>query len=120
MEYCNKHNILITAYSAFGNNSFGEDLLIHKKEVKDIAERLKASTGEEVTAAQVILAWSQIGLDKDHPHAVIPKSVTPERIRANFKEIKLDQEAIDALNALGQDGRRFNIPATCEWMLILE
>ena len=114
IEYCNKKDILITAYSAFGNNSFGLPLLVNTPEVKAVAERLSASTGKQVTAAQVILAWSQAGLDEKHPHAVIPKSVTPSRIRENFQEIELDEEARKAIDALGQDGRRFNIPTTCE------
>lgn len=112
MKYCKEKNILITAYSAFGNNSFGLPLLINTPEVKAVAERLSASTGKTVTGAHVILAWSQLD-----GHSVIPKSVTPSRIRDNFQEVELDQEAIDAINAIGKDGRRFNIPTTCEWPL---
>ena len=110
VEYCAKKNILITAYSAFGNNSFGLPLLVNVPEVKAVAERLSASTGKQVTGAQVVLAWSQIG-----GHSVIPKSVTPSRIRENFQEIELDDEAVKAIDAMAQDGRRFNIPATCEF-----
>ncbi|KAL2110218.1 hypothetical protein VUR80DRAFT_1439 [Thermomyces stellatus] len=107
VKYCAEKNILITAYSAFGNNSFGLPLLVNIPEVKAIADRLSAATGKQVTGAHVILAWSQIG-----GHSVIPKSVTPSRIRENFQEIELDDEAVKALDALAQDGRRFNIPAT--------
>ncbi|KAF7551385.1 hypothetical protein G7Z17_g5069 [Cylindrodendrum hubeiense] len=106
-EYLAKKNILITAYSAFGNNSQGLPLLVAVPEVKAIAERLSTAQGKTVTPAQVILAWSQHG-----GHAVIPKSVTPSRIRENFVEVKLDEEAIAALNKLGETPTRFNIPLT--------
>lgn len=107
VDYCAKKNILITAYSAFGNNNIGVPLLVNEPEVKAIAERLSQAQGKTVTAAQVVLAWSQIG-----GHSVIPKSVTPSRIRENFQEVELDQEAIQALDAMGKNPRRFNIPLT--------
>ncbi|KAF7561790.1 hypothetical protein G7046_g2348 [Stylonectria norvegica] len=105
VEYLAKKNILLTAYSAFGNNSDGVPLLVNTPEVKAIAERLSKVQNKTVTAAQVILAWSQIG-----GHAVIPKSVTPSRIRENFQEVELDDEAIKAVNKLGEKPQRFNIP----------
>ncbi|SPO07382.1 related to members of the aldo/keto reductase family [Cephalotrichum gorgonifer] len=107
VEYCAKKNILITAYSAFGNNSFGVPLLVNDPDVKAVAERLSKVKGKTITAAQVVLAWSQIG-----GHAVIPKSVTASRIRENFQEVDLDDEAVQALDALGNNPRRFNIPTT--------
>ncbi|KAL1864486.1 hypothetical protein VTK73DRAFT_5857 [Phialemonium thermophilum] len=107
IDYCAKKNIHITAYSAFGNNSWNIPLLVNTPEVKSIAERLSTVRGKPVTAAQVILAWSQLG-----GHSVIPKSVTPSRIRENFQEVELDDEAIKALNKLGENPQRFNIPYT--------
>lgn len=109
VDYCAKKNILITAYSAFGNNNIGVPLLVNEPDVKAIAERLSKTQGKTVTAAQVVLAWSQIG-----GHSVIPKSVTPSRIRENFQEVDLDQEAIQALDVMGKNPRRFNIPLTCK------
>ena len=114
VDYCAKKNILITAYSAFGNNNIGVPLLVNEPEVKAIAERLSQAQGKTVTAAQVILAWSQIG-----GHSVIPKSVTPSRIRENFQEVEIDQEAIQALDAMGKNPRRFNIPLTCKLICCL-
>ncbi|EON97618.1 putative nadp-dependent glycerol dehydrogenase protein [Phaeoacremonium minimum UCRPA7] len=107
VEYCAKKNILITAYSAFGNNSFGLPLLVAIPEVKAVADRLSKVQGKTVTPAQVILAWSQIG-----GHSVIPKSVTASRIRENFQEVELDDEAVQAINKLGETPQRFNIPTT--------
>ncbi|KAJ5889066.1 hypothetical protein N7495_009107 [Penicillium taxi] len=105
IEYCQKKNIHITAYSAFGNNSEDVPLLITRPEIKEVAEAVSERTGEEVTGAHVILAWSQIG-----GHSVIPKSVTPSRIRANFKEIELTPEEVEKVNVLGNNRKRYNLP----------
>ena len=40
---------------------------------------------------------------------VLPKSVTPSRIESNLKTIKLDQEDLDALNKLAEDGKQQRI-----------
>jgi hypothetical protein len=109
VEYCAKKNIILTAYSAFGNNSWNVPLLVNTPEVKAVADRLGAAQGKTVTAAQVIVAWSVLG-----NHTVIPKSVTPSRIRENFQEVELDEQAIQDLKKLGETPQRFNIPATCK------
>ena len=43
---------------------------------------------------------------------MIPKSVTPSRIRDNFKEVELTPEEVQKVSALGKDRRRYNIPYT--------
>ncbi|KAM6510629.1 mitochondrial glycerol dehydrogenase Gld1 [Fusarium solani] len=100
INYAKENGIHITAYSAFGNNSNSEPLLIENVTIREIAAKMAA------TPAQVILAWSQVG-----GHSVIPKSVTPSRIRSNFKEIKLSEEDIATINKLGEKPRRFNVAA---------
>ncbi|KYK56609.1 NADP-dependent glycerol dehydrogenase [Drechmeria coniospora] len=107
VDYCAKKGIVITAYSAFGNNGRGLPLLVNTDEVKAIASRLSAVQGKTVTPAQVILAWSQLG-----GHAVIPKSVTASRIRENFNDVDLDHDAVQELNKLGDKPQRLNIPYT--------
>jgi L-glyceraldehyde reductase len=127
IEYCKKKNIHITAYSAFGNNFFGIPLLVTRPEVKDVAEKAGKRLGKTVTPAQVMwvpdshchvksslfadsvksLAWSQVG-----GHSVIPKSVTPSRIAENFQEIELTDEEIKAVDALGKEPKRMNVPYT--------
>ncbi|KAK1976377.1 aldo/keto reductase [Colletotrichum cereale] len=101
IKYAKEKNIHITAYSAFGNNNFGLPLLIENDTVKKIADRLNA------TPAQVILAWSQVG-----GHSVIPKSVTPSRIHSNFQEVKISDDDVAAINEIGKQPRRYNIPIT--------
>lgn len=86
-------------------------LLVHADEVKAVAERLSRAAAAPVTPAQVILAWSRRG-----GHAVIPKSVTPARIRQNFCDVELDDDAVAAIDRLAEQPRRFNIPYTCESM----
>lgn len=107
IEYGKQKGIHVTAYSAFGNNSFGLPLLINHPDIVATAERLSGKLGKPVSGAQVILAWAQIG-----GNSVIPKSVTASRIQANFQEIELDDEAVAAVKKVGQDKKRFNIPAT--------
>lgn len=106
IPYAKEKGIHITAYSAFGNNSFGLPLLITHPAVEAIAKKHNA------TGAQVVLAWSQVG-----GHSVIPKSVTPSRIAANFQEIKLNDDDVKAINEIGdKEYQRFNVPATCKIM----
>lgn len=129
IEYCQKKGIHVTAYSvcyiplaigpwtfeiltkphnqAFGNNMLNIPLLITRPEIKEVAEAVAKRTGQEVTPAHVILAWSQVG-----GHSVIPKSVTPSRIRDNFKEIELTAEEVAKVSALGKDRKRYNTPYT--------
>ncbi|TDZ19843.1 D/L-glyceraldehyde reductase [Colletotrichum orbiculare MAFF 240422] len=101
IKYAKEKGIHITAYSAFGNNGFGLPLLIENDVVKKIADRLSA------TPAQVVLAWSQVG-----GHSVIPKSVTPSRIQSNFQEVKISDDDVRAINAIGNEPRRYNVPFT--------
>ncbi|KAJ5263928.1 hypothetical protein N7478_011533 [Penicillium angulare] len=107
VKYCQEKGIHITAYSAFGNNGFNVPLLITRPEVLEVAESVSKRTGEKVTGAHVILAWSQIG-----GNSVIPKSVTPSRIQDNFREIELTAEEAEKVSALGKDRRRYNTPYT--------
>ncbi|KAM0286426.1 hypothetical protein ACHAQH_000852 [Verticillium albo-atrum] len=101
VKYAVEKGIHITAYSPLGNNLVGEPMAIENPVVKKIAERLSA------TPAQVILAWAQVG-----GHSVIPKSVTAERIRSNFQEVKITEEDVKEINELGKEQRRFAIPFT--------
>lgn len=107
VAYLKEKGIVLTAYSAFGNNSWGLPLLVNVPEVKAIAERLSTAQNKTVTPAQVVLAWSSLS-----GHLVIPKSVTASRIRENFQEVELDAEAIKELDKLGEKPQRFNIPTT--------
>ncbi|GAA5824900.1 hypothetical protein JCM10212_001636 [Sporobolomyces blumeae] len=98
-----KNNVHVTAYSPLGNNTIGAPLLIEHAEIKRIAEKNNAEP------AQVLIAWATVG-----GHSVIPKSVKESRIRSNFKQIKLSDEDIAAIDKIEEtDGtKRYNVPMT--------
>lgn len=64
--------------------------------------------------AQIVLRWHM-----QHGLVAIPKSVTPERIRANFAifDFELTAEEMSAIDALdrGEAGRTGSDPATFDW-----
>lgn len=121
VKFCKEKNIHITAYSAFGNNMLDKPLLISYPEVKEIADRLKATPAQVMYVPHLFrflirprrlmnviysLAWSQVG-----EHSVIPKSVTPARIASNFEEIDLPEKDFEAVSELGKKNpARYNIP----------
>ncbi|KAF2731962.1 Aldo/keto reductase [Polyplosphaeria fusca] len=107
-----EHNIVVTAYSSFGPQSFLElapdfrdraakvDLLFEADVIKSIAENHK------VTPAQVLLRWAT-----QRNIAVIPKSNNSSRLAQNLDVLKFDltQGELDSITALDR-GLRFNDP----------
>ncbi|MFI6586357.1 aldo/keto reductase [Embleya sp. NPDC050493] len=90
--YDRAHSIATEAWSPLGQ---GGELLADPV----IAEAARAHGR---TAAQVVLRWHlQLG------NIVIPKSVTPSRIRENFEvfDFELTAQELDAINALDRGGR---------------
>lgn len=97
LEYCRKNDICLQAYGSFGGASTGDNALLEEPLLKKIADA--HSTG----VAQVLLAWA---LQQDI--AVIPKSVSPERIRDNIAiNFLLTDNEIRALNGLREKGRKY-------------
>jgi len=102
VEFCKQEGIVITAYSALGNNLIGEPLLTEHPIVKEVAQKNGA------TEAQVLIAW---GVHRGYIQ--IPKSVTESRIISNFQQIKLSQEDYEKVTSIGHGKyRRYNIPLT--------
>ena len=93
IEFCNKNNIAITAYSPLGAQR-SEGSILENSTIVEIANRIKA------TPAQVVLAW-QIARGV----IVIPKSVHENRIRENYASlvVKLDEADISLINNLNQN-----------------
>lgn len=94
-EYCFEENICVTAFSPLGKGNVARqnDLNLYEEPViRRIAEE------QHCTVSQVLLKWAiQKGI------VVIPKSVTPSRIRENFDAVKValttdDVAAIDRLD----------------------
>jgi diketogulonate reductase-like aldo/keto reductase len=87
ITYCKNKNILLEAYSPLGTGK-----ALNVKVLDDLAQKYKT------TIAKICLRWSL-----QHNFLPLPKSVTPERIKANadlfdFELIKDDMELIDSLD----------------------
>jgi 2,5-diketo-D-gluconate reductase A len=94
-----EHGIATEAWSPIAK---GGDLL-RDRVVTTIAEKYGK------TPAQVVIRWHlELG------NVVIPKSVTPSRIRENFDvfDFELDEDDVDALSALNRDERTGPNPDT--------
>ena len=89
VQYCRDHSIHVQAYSSLG--AAGPDSPLFQSEtVSEIAETVGRSP------AQVLLRWAvQKGF------TVMPKSVTPSRIKENFDlDFKLTDEHMTALDSM--------------------
>ncbi|ASV69639.1 aldo/keto reductase [Cytobacillus sp. FSL W7-1323] len=92
-EFCKKHDIYVEAWSPLQQG--GEVLQLDS--IKEIAN----SVGK--TPAQVVLRWH---LQNDT--IVIPKSVTPSRIKENFDvfDFELSQAQMETINKLNRNERK--------------
>ncbi|KAI8643052.1 NADP-dependent oxidoreductase domain-containing protein [Parasitella parasitica] len=84
IKYCKDHGILVTAYSPLGSTN---SPLFKDETVVKIAEKYN------VSPAQILISW---GLKRGY--SVIPKSVTPSRIKSNFQTVELKDEDFENLN----------------------
>ncbi|MBL6447511.1 aldo/keto reductase [Fulvivirga sp. 29W222] len=86
VDFCKEEGILLTAYSPLGSKdrpallkADDEPLLLEDPTITRIAQ------DNGITPAQVLIAWS---LSRNI--AVIPKSVSPDRIRQNYKAAAIE------------------------------
>jgi alcohol dehydrogenase (NADP+) len=104
LEFCRKNGIIVTAYSPLGSGDrpagmkkSSEPTLLDNPTIQRVAAK------HEATPAQVLLAW---GLGRKT--VVIPKSVTPERLRQNLAAARLVLDAQDMADIAELDrGYRF-------------
>lgn len=98
LQYCDSHNIRLQAYCSFGGLAVSNNTLMEEPIVRQIYAKYKA------TPAQVLLAWSlQRGV------AVIPKSLTPHRIKSNIQiNFRLTQEDLAQLDTLGAANMKYS------------
>lgn len=89
VDYCKKKGILVESYSPLG--STGAPLLNN-----DVIESIAKKHG--VPPATILISWHV-----NEGRIVLPKSVSPARIEANAKWIKLDADDFKKINALHTD-----------------
>lgn len=109
VDYAQREDIAVTAYSSFGPLSFVELNLKHAQNTPplfehDVIKGIAQKYGR--TPAQVLLRWAT-----QRKIAVIPKSNNPTRLAQNLQVTDFDLEGgeLEAISALDQ-GLRFNDP----------
>jgi len=105
VEFCKKHNIVVTAYTPLANNTHflkpGDSKLFQEKVLLDIAAT------HNKTAAQVALRWAiQRGT------VVIPKSSSAVRLKENLNvfDFELTPDEMIVINGLDRNWRIINFP----------
>ncbi|CAD6580212.1 MAG: hypothetical protein TREMPRED_002690 [Tremellales sp. Tagirdzhanova-0007] len=100
-KYCDSKDILLQAYCPLGSTN---SPLLKDSVLLKIAEK------HSVPVSTILISWSV-----NRGVIVLPKSVTPSRIEANLKVIKLNQEDMAQLDNMAEGGKqqRVNTPP---WM----
>ena len=95
---CREENVLLTAYSPLGSpdrpvrvRNESDPILLEAPEIVSVAEK------HGVTTAQILISWAL-----HRGTSVIPKSVSPERLRQNLEATKvtLDAGDLSVINSL--------------------
>ncbi|KAI4708606.1 hypothetical protein J4E89_006662 [Alternaria sp. Ai002NY15] len=96
-DLCKSKGIIIEAYSPLGNNQTGEPRTVDDELVGIVGQRLGMDGG------QLLASW---GIQRGT--VVLPKSVTPSRIKSNMQVKELPKDAFDDLSGLERH-KRFNV-----------
>lgn len=98
LKWAKEHGIHLTAYSPLGNPGFSWfSNTGHSKTLEQPAV-LKAAEKYNKTPVQVLINW---GVARGY--SVIPKSVTPERIKANIEYFPMDPEDVEEITKIGRE-----------------
>jgi len=91
LEFCNKHGIIVEAYSPLAHGSKLADPTI-----------VEVATHYDKSPAQIMIRWAV-----EHDMVVIPKSKNPERIAQNLDvlDFKIDKNDMALLDNLNEDLR---------------
>ena len=96
-DFCKERGILIEAYSPLGNNQTGEPRTVDDELVGVLSHSVGMDRG------QLLASW---GIQRGT--VVLPKSVTPSRIKTNMQVKALPRDIFDQLTALERH-KRFNL-----------
>ncbi|MBW2938962.1 aldo/keto reductase [Aureisphaera sp. CAU 1614] len=113
LQFCTKHNILLTAYSPLGSGDRSEQMkAANEPNLFTIPEITSIAQKHNIHPAQVLVSWHA-----NRGTSVIPKSVTPKNMESNLKagEIKLDETDMKLLASLDKNyrfitGKFFEMP----------
>ncbi|PQE06811.1 aldehyde reductase 1 protein [Rutstroemia sp. NJR-2017a BBW] len=95
----NSQNIVVEAYSPLGNNIYNLPRAVDDSTVVSLASDI----GKD--PAQVLISWAiQRGT------VVLPKSVTPSRIKSNLQTFELSDDVFQKILSLDRH-HRYNFPA---------
>jgi alcohol dehydrogenase (NADP+) len=99
MEFCQKHEIILTAYSPLGSR---DRKMENAPDLFALPEVQELATNHQCTPAQVLIAWAV-----NRGTSVIPKSVTPSRMSENLaaQDITFSFDEMQLLNRLNRDFR---------------
>lgn len=102
-EYCDANSIFVTGYSPLGSGDRpGIFKSEHDPKLMELDVIKQIATNHQASPAQILLAWAV-----NRGTAVIPKSVSPERLKQNFAaaQITLDSHEMTKIAALDQHYR---------------
>lgn len=112
LEFCRANDIHLTAYAPLGSGDRparlkvdGEPVLLEDPVIKAIAER------RAVTPAQVLISWSI-----NRGVVVIPKTISPERLKQNLDASEVVLTEQDMQEIAGLDSHRRYVSGTF-WVL---
>lgn len=97
-EFCKKHDIQIEAYSPLMNGTY----IMENEVIQEIAEQHRK------TPAQIILRWHV-----QNDVVVIPKTVTPSRMKENLDvfDFELTEADMDRIATLNRNERNNGVPS---------
>ncbi|KAA6404065.1 MAG: aldehyde reductase [Streblomastix strix] len=103
IDFCRKKGIHVTAWSPLMRVGTGQEL----DPLKDVVLQ-KIAAKHKKTITQILVRW---GFQRDPNVSVIPKSVTPARIRENFNvfDFQLDKQDLEDIAKLDRHQRLSDI-----------